>query len=99
MDTILIDHVAQDARVRIGPSGQAYVVGDKGKATLIVCGDIVQRVTEDGPETGRCGLPVYRDFGQCERHADERIWWASLTERERAGIERIEDERAAMGRY
>ena len=99
METILIDHVAQGARVRIGPSGRAYAVGEKGQAKLIVCGDIVPVMTEDGPETGRCGLPVHRDFGQCERHADERIWWASLTERERAGIEREEDERAEMGRY
>lgn len=99
MDTILIDHVAKDARVRIGPSGQAYVVSDKGRATLIVCGDIVAVATEDGPETGRCGRPVHRDFGQCAGHAAARIEWQSLTERERAEIERIEDERAEMGRF
>lgn len=62
----------------------------------VACGDIIEIPTEDGPITGRCGLPVHRDvvktYGSCEGHAGERQAWEAMTEREKAHWERsLED--------
>lgn len=92
---LLVDWVlqaeAKGARIVQGTGGREYVIVD-GVAYPVLCGAIVPRVTEDGPTDGRCGQRATVD-GACAFHAAEADEWARLTERERRGIERMEDER------
>ena len=96
---ILVDHVEaaerMGAKLVEGTDGREYVVIE-GRAYPVLCGDIVPVQTEDwGPESGRCGQ-IARFDGSCEFHGAERAWWGSLTEREKAAVERAEDERLGV---
>ena len=92
---LLVDWTGQaerkGARIVQGSGGREYVLVD-GKALPVLCGEIVPWMTEDGPATGRCGQRLTRN-GACEFHAAEREWWASLSEAEKAHVEREEDAR------
>lgn len=72
------------------------------------CPELVWIDTEDGPVTGRCGLPIsdrvwlYRGYSDevatpttlpaCDGHAEERVGWGVMSESERARWERIHDD-------
>lgn len=61
----------------------------------LLCGDIIEVPTEDGPISGRCGLPVHRDVvrtvASCPGHAGERARWASMSGWEQAAWEKEQD--------
>lgn len=92
---ILVDNVGAavllGARTVSGSDGREYLIVGY-KAYPVLCGDIVPMATEDGPSDGRCGQRARAEFGQCEWHSSERIWWGSLTEAEKIGVEKAEDE-------
>lgn len=55
--------------VRVTASGGRWITGpDGGRAERIVCSEIIMVATEDGPMTGRCGLPVVGADGFCPGH-------------------------------
>lgn len=66
-----------------------WVVDDQagGRAYPVLCGDLVEWMTEDGPTDGRCGL-LATDEGACEGHAAESRQWREMSEAERARWER-----------
>lgn len=70
---VLTDHVgaATEAGMLLhtAPSGKAYVTGPKGGAAVpLLCGEVIEIATEDGPMTGRCGLPAATDAFGCPGH-------------------------------
>lgn len=92
---ILTEHVhllGDSVRVAVTTAGRtwAYPAGG-GKAVPVVCSELIEVRTEDGPIVGRCGIQVLHDRFACEGHADERDHWSNLSEMERAEIERRED--------
>lgn len=94
---VVSDHVAWAERVgaRIVRGALAtWVVDDEasGRAYPVLCGDIVEIDTEDGPIDGRCGLlAVDQDELACEGHAVERRAYLAMCEAERAYLEREQD--------
>ncbi len=81
-------------------SGRTWAFVGTGVATPVVCGDIIQINTEDGPESGRCGLPTLRD-GACAAHAVQHDDWRAQSEAETVAWERalegLQDGAAAVG--
>lgn len=67
-------------------SGALWAVVDR-RAYRVVCAEIIEVATEDGPISGRCGQPVKR-HGACERHAEIIEEWAAQTEAETIAWER-----------
>lgn len=55
--------------VRLLASGTPVVVNDDGTAYPVVCSELIEIRTEDGPITGRCGVRVHGDAPTCEGHA------------------------------
>ena len=88
--SLLIDHVdlfeAAGGTIRVGRHS-TWAVLPTGLACPVVCGEIIQIDTEDGPESGRCGLNVRGEEGACERHAEERQGWLAMDESERCSWE------------
>jgi hypothetical protein len=68
---ILSDHVSiaveAGMELRTGTDGD-YVKDADGETALILCGEIVEVITEDGRSDGRCGLPVLPNQWACEAH-------------------------------
>lgn len=71
-------------------SGVFWAVTPEGQAFPLTCGDIVERVSEDGPYTDRCGAVADHD-GACEGHGAARDAWREMSEAERLELEREED--------
>lgn len=69
--------------------GAGWAVVD-GVAHPVVCSELVSIDTEDGPVSGRCGVPALDATGACEGHSEERAHWLAMSEAERAFIERHE---------
>lgn len=99
VDGILVDHLA-DAEahgaqpVTSAAGTQSVLLWDAdGNADVfpVVCGDLIEVWTEDGPISGRCGLPVLADGYACEGHTAEREDWSALSEPEKAAWERSHD--------
>lgn len=70
------------AVVHISPSGRTYV--QEGRECLpVLCGEVIEIATEDGPMSGRCGEYVYDNDLACPGHAAQ-IWaWRGESEYER----------------
>jgi hypothetical protein len=71
---VVIDHLraAQVAGclVHEAPSGRRYVTGPRGgHAVPVVCGEVIQIDTEDGPISGRCGKPLHATEWACYMHS------------------------------
>lgn len=89
------DHLAAAAalegvRVVAGALSE-YVVDDAadGAAYPVLCSEVIEVLTEDGPSDGRCGaLATDQELGSCAGHADERRQWVALSEAEKAAWER-----------
>lgn len=76
--------------VRIVRGGIAtFVVDDQagGRAYPVLCSELVEIRTEDGPVVGRCGRTM-TDDGACEGRAAEIRGWREMSEPERARWER-----------
>lgn len=68
-----------EVREAASGTGKAWaVIG--GKAYPVVCAEIVEVATEDGPMSGRCGHPATAEFGACETHAAVIAQWARQSE-------------------
>jgi len=98
---VATDHVrlALDAGyvVRVAASGRTYVApASGGTAVPVVCGEIIQVWTEDGPTSGRCGLPVLHDACACPGHAEQIAAWRSQDDYEAAQRERTLDAEEAL---
>ena len=70
---VLTDHLgdaeAAGMLVHTSSRGFAFVTGPKGgKAVPVLCGEIIDMPTEDGPGTGRCGLPAKDGELGCPGH-------------------------------
>lgn len=86
---LLVDHVtafeAAGGTIRTPAHGLCeYAVCPDGSTVKVVCGDIIEIRTEDGPTTGRCGLPVRAGASACAGH--QRI--IDMTDDEFARYER-----------
>lgn len=91
---VLVDHAHRlvDATVRVFASGAVYAVPSGGGAPVpVVCGDLIELHTEDGPMSGRCGAPVDGDRGACAGHADEQDRYRSMSEIDRYSLELREE--------
>lgn len=68
-----------------------YVVDEAadGAAYPVLCSELVEVSTEDGPSDGRCGfLATDQEMGSCAGHAEERREWTAMSEAEKAHWER-----------
>jgi hypothetical protein len=68
---IISEHV--DLALRAGFTLHTGVDGDylkdaEGDTALVLCSELIEVVTEDGRESGRCGIPVIPDQWACEGH-------------------------------
>jgi hypothetical protein len=92
---VLIDHtdrfVEAGGTIRVGRHA-VWALVPKMAAIPVVCGEIVEIATEDGPISGRCGCNVAKDLGACAGHANERDEWLAMSEAERCAWERNRDE-------
>lgn len=96
---VLTDHEAAfeaaGGRIRTLASGRRQVaVAPDGSTVPVVCGDIVEISTEDGPMSGRCGEDAVPGRYACEGHADARDAWMAMSPIEQAAQERREEEYA-----
>lgn len=71
---VLVDHVGDaidaGATLRVPENGlREYVVMPDGRAVPVGCGDIIEIRTEDGPSTGRCGIPIAAGARACPGHS------------------------------
>lgn len=69
---VISDHeriaVEMGLPVRVSASGKRrYVVIDH-RAEPVLCSEVVEILTEDGPIDGRCGIPVEGDAYACPGH-------------------------------
>lgn len=88
-------HLADPDLVRTLASG-TLVVNVDGAAVPIVCGDVIELRTEDGPVSGRCGLPVDpRHGGACTGHARQHDYWHSMSQLDTLIWEQRQDELAS----
>lgn len=93
---LLVDDI--DAFVQLGGtirmaasgSGIEWAVTPEGRAFPVTCGDIVERGSEDGPYTDRCGFVADSD-GACAGHAAARDAYRAMSESERLHLERAEE--------
>lgn len=93
---VLFDHLegfdAAGGTVRGAASGKGHMwaVVD-GRAYPVVCSEIIEVSTEDGPSTGRCGAPC--EVGpSCEYHAEIIAAWRAQSEAETVAWEHSLDE-------
>ena len=98
---VATDHVhdALDAGyvVRVAATGRTYLApATGGTAVPVVCGELIQVFTEDGPMSGRCGLPVLNDDCACPGHAAQIAAWRSQSSYDEALWERRLDEEEAF---
>lgn len=71
------------------PGGTWVYVQPDGRASKILCSELIATVTEDGPSDGRCGQPVDQDKPfACTGHAEIIEEWRGQNEAERAQWER-----------
>ena len=93
---VLTEHqtgfIAAGGVVRVEADGTSAALLPSGRVYPMVCGSIIMVDTEDGPVSGRCGVPATRD-GACDRHAAEAEEWATASERTRSAWEREESDR------
>lgn len=83
-----VDHLVGAGTVFLRYDAEGFASLRQGDTVIpVACGDIIEIPTEDGPISGRCGLPVHRDvvrtYGSCPWHAGERQAWEAMTEREK----------------
>lgn len=83
---VLFDHLeafdAAGGEVRGASSGtgRVWAIVDR-RAYPVVCGELIRVDTEDGPISGRCGLPI--EVGpSCEAHAELIAQWQAQSEAE-----------------
>lgn len=70
---VLVDHVGDATQAgclyHVSPRGWAFLTGPKGGAAEpVLCAEVIEIATEDGPMTGRCGRPVKADELGCPGH-------------------------------
>lgn len=82
------DFVVAGGGFRVAASGRVWAVIPGGRAVPVVCSEIIQVETEDGPISGRCGTPATGDFGACPFHAAQIEGWRNQTEAETLAWER-----------
>lgn len=70
---ILSEHVylLEQAGGTVRRDGDRDVVDVDGRAVPVVCSELIEIHTEDGPITGRCGYPVVAGDAFCVGH---RSW-------------------------
>lgn len=74
--------------IRTSPSARtSRAVLPDGSTAPVVCSEIIRIDTEDGPQSGRCGLLAERD-GCCDSHADMIAFWRTQSDMEVAQWER-----------
>jgi hypothetical protein len=93
---VLVDHLGTALEAGMlahaSPRGYAYVTGPKGGHSVpVLCGEIVEIWTEDGPTDGRCGCLVKAGEGACPGHWAGILSWRNASEYERCAIERKEE--------
>lgn len=77
--------------IRTSASGCVeWAVTPEGRAFPVTCGDIVERWSEDGSYTDRCGSIADGD-GACAGHAVARDSYRAMSEAERLHLERSEE--------
>lgn len=87
---LLVDHLDQVPERFLVDDGIAIEV--HGERYPVVCGELIEVPTEDGPVSGRCGTQIAsRDAAGCPGHAAALQGWADMTELERRDLERDED--------
>ena len=86
----LVSFVDCGGLARTCATGRLYAVMPDGYAYPILCSEIIEIPTEDGPVTGRCGLPVAndREICACDGHAQEIRGWLEMSEVEKLNWER-----------
>jgi hypothetical protein len=72
-------------------SGRQIVAID-GKVVDVLCSSLIPITTEDGPATGRCGIPLRDEAWACPGHQSEMEAWMAMSELEKADWERRHDE-------
>ena len=88
---VLIDHLDQVPERFLVDDGTAIEV--HGERYPVVCGDLIEVPTEDGPISGRCGIQIAsRDAAGCPGHDAARREWSEMSELERRDWE-IEHDR------
>lgn len=88
-------HLVDPELVRTLASG-TLVVNVDGSPVPVVCGDIIELHTEDGPVSGRCGHPVDpRHGGACTGHARQHDYWNSMAAQDSLIWEARQDQLAA----
>lgn len=96
---LISEHVpaflAAGGTVRQASRGGHWAVVD-GRAYRVLCSELVQVETEDGPISGRCGQVALVE-GSCEAHAEEREQWMALSEAERRFYEQQDCDDRLMG--
>lgn len=87
---ILTDHVAkvEAAGLTVATVDGLAVVVDADGAIPVVCSELIEVSTEDGPISGRCGLPVKAGAFACEGHGADIAAWAAQSEAETIAWER-----------
>lgn len=60
--------------------GGRWAVDETGHAVPVVCGELIQVWTEDGPQSGRCGKPATDDGACVEHSAIFTAWLADCRE-------------------
>ena len=68
-------------------TGAQWAVLPDGTSYPVLCSEIIEVVTEDGPISGRCGLTSVL-LGCCTGHADEALAFFAMTEADMAAWER-----------
>jgi hypothetical protein len=91
---LLVDDIATfeavGGTIHQAASGFLWAVLPDGRAFPTTCGDFVERYSEDGPYTDRCGA-LARAEGACEGHAAQRDSWLAMTEAEKLAVEMAEE--------
>jgi hypothetical protein len=85
-------HAVQDAgaQIKVLTSHRVVLTGPQGGKTYpVLCGELVNIDTEDGPVDGRCGEFAFAPKGEdgpwgCPGHVAQQLAWAELSESEKA---------------
>src|ERR1700746_2523396 len=77
---VISEHLRPHHVTRRLAGGAWVVVQPGGHTDWILCSELIQVDTEDGPITGRCGLRVDAEGYACEGHRQEREGWLALSE-------------------
>jgi hypothetical protein len=69
--------------------GHLVAITPDGRVVHVLCSDVIEVSTEDGPATGRCGYWIDRDGAWgCPGHEAETNGWLAMSEIERLAWER-----------